>query len=62
MPNNRTRKHPYPFDKQAYQRRNAIERMFSRLKDFRRVATRYDKLAVTFDAAVRLAAIVIWWI
>ncbi|MBI5941230.1 MAG: transposase, partial [Caulobacterales bacterium] len=40
----------------------AIERMFSRLKDFRRVATRYDKLADTFTATVLLAAIVIWWI
>jgi transposase len=36
--------------------------MFSRLKDFRRVATRYDKLAVTFDAAVLIAAMVIWWL
>jgi putative transposase len=51
VPNNPTRKHPYPFDRLAYRRRNLIERMFSRLKDFRRIATRYDKLAVTFDAA-----------
>jgi hypothetical protein len=36
--------------------------MFSRLKDFRRVATRYDKLAVTYDAAVLIAAMVIWWL
>lgn len=62
VPNNKTRKNPYPFDRQAYRRRNHIERMFSRLKDFRRVATRYDKLAVTYDAAVRIAAMVIWWL
>ena len=62
VPNNRTRKHPYPFDRKAYRRRNLIERMFSRLKDFRRVATRYDKLAVTYDAAVLIAAMVIWWL
>jgi transposase len=62
VPNNKTRKNPYPFDRQAYRRRNLIERMFSRLKDFRRVATRYDKLAVTYDAAVRIAAMVIWWL
>jgi transposase len=62
VPNNRTRKHPYPFDRQAYRRRNLVERMFSRLKDFRRIATRYDKLAVTFDAAVCLAATVTWWL
>jgi len=36
--------------------------MFCRLKDWRRIATRYDKLAINFDAAVALAAIVIWWL
>ena len=60
VPNNPTRKNPYPFDRAAYRRRNLIERMFSRLKDFRRIATRYDKLAVTFDAGVCIAAMVIW--
>jgi transposase len=40
--------------------RNLIERMFCRLKDWRRIATRYDKLATNFDAAVTLAAVVIW--
>jgi putative transposase len=39
-----------------------IERMFCRLKDWRRIATRYDKLANNFAAAVVLAAIVTWWI
>jgi len=38
-----------------------IERMFSRLKDFRRIATRYDKLAANYAAAVILAAVVIRW-
>jgi len=42
--------------------RNVIERCFCRLKDFRRVATRYDKLARNFLAAVHLAAIVAYWI
>jgi putative transposase len=36
--------------------------MFCRLKDWRRIATRYDKLATNFTAAVTLAAIVIWWL
>jgi putative transposase len=36
--------------------------MFARLKDFRRVATRYDKLAANFLASVLIAAIVIWWL
>lgn len=61
IPNNPTRKHRHPFDSLAYKQRNLIERMFCRLKDFRRIATRYDKLAVNFAAAVALAAIVIWW-
>jgi len=62
IPNNPTRKRPHPFDTHAYKRRNLVERMFCRLKDFRRVATRYDKLAATYNAAICLAAIVIWWI
>ena len=45
-----------------YRDRNAIERMFGRIKDFRRIATRYDRLAVNFLEAVCLAAIVSYWI
>ena len=45
-----------------YRDRNAIERMFGRLKDFRRIATRYDRLANNFLAAVCLAATVSYWI
>lgn len=45
-----------------YRDRNAIERMFCRLKDFRRVATRYDRLAVDFLAAVCIAATVSYWL
>ena len=59
--NNPTRKHPQPFDPEAYKRRNLIERMFCRLKDWRRIATRYDKLAVNFASACYLAAVVTWW-
>lgn len=62
IPNNPTRRRLHPFDAHAYRRRNVIERTFSRLKDFRRVATRYDKLATTYAATVYLAAIVIWWL
>jgi transposase len=42
--------------------RNAIERMFCRLKDFRRVATRYDRSAANFLAAVCIAATVSYWL
>ena len=61
IPNNPTRKQKHPFDAQAYKLRNLIERMFCRLKDWRRVATRYDKLAANYAAAVYIAAIIIWW-
>ncbi|TAW80909.1 hypothetical protein ELI13_38430, partial [Rhizobium ruizarguesonis] len=44
IPNNPTRKRMQPFDPIAYKRRNIIERTFCRLKDWRRIATRYDKL------------------
>jgi transposase len=58
---NPTRKRFHPFDKAAYKGRNIIERAFSHLKDWRRVATRYDKLARNFCATVVLASIVRWW-
>jgi transposase len=61
IPNNPTRKRRQPFDPAAYKRRNIIERTFCRLKDWRRVATRYDKLAINFASACYLAAIVTWW-
>ena len=59
---NQVRKRPAPYDRDAFRSRNAIERTFSRLKDWRRVATRYDKLRVNYAATVHLAAIVMFWI
>ena len=50
------------FSPVLYRNRNAIERMFGRLKDFRRIATRYDRLADNFLAAVYLAATVSYWL
>ena len=61
IPNNPTRKRFHPFDRTAYRQRNLVERMFCRLKDWRRVATRYDKLAKSFQSAFIIAAIIIWW-
>ena len=49
-------------DKQAYKGRNVIERCYCRLKDYRRVATRYDKLGRNFFSGVCLAAAVAYWI
>jgi len=48
------------FDKIQYKRRNVVERLIGRIKECRRVATRYDKLAETFRAFVLLAFIRIW--
>ena len=62
IPNNPTRKRFQPFDPQIYKRRNLIERAFCRLKDWRRIATRYDKLERNFLSAVALAAVINWWI
>jgi len=62
IPNKSNRVALHRFSKQAYKGRNVIERCFCRLKDFRRIATRYDKLARNFLAAVQLAALVAYWI
>lgn len=61
IPSTRSRKAPIPYDANTYRQRNLIERAFCRLKDWRRIATRYDKLANNFASAVAIAAIVIWW-
>ena len=61
IPPNPTRKHPQAYDGEAYKQRNLIERMFCRLKDFRRIATRYDKRADIFLAGILLAAAITWW-
>jgi transposase len=50
------------FSPRLYRNRNAIERMFGRLKDFRRIATRYDRLVHNFLAAVCLAATLCYWL
>jgi transposase len=47
-------------DKETYRQRNLIERLINRLKQFRRVATRYEKRAVNYRAMLTIAAIVLW--
>lgn len=54
IPSTTSRKLPIPYDVQAYKQRNLVERMWCRLKNFRRVATRYDKLARTISPASSL--------
>ncbi|MGC2222181.1 MAG: transposase, partial [Methylocella sp.] len=53
---------PYPLDSTAYKRRNLIERMFCKLKNWRRIATRYDRYAQNYLSGLALAAIMIAWI
>jgi transposase len=48
------------FDRAAYRTRNRVERLLNRLKQFRRVATRYEKRAVNYLAMLTLAAILLW--
>ncbi len=62
IPNKANRKQLYAFNQKRYRGRNVIERMFGRLKDFRRIATRCDKNANNFMAALCLAALVCYWI
>ena len=59
---NPTRAKIPPFDTDSYKGRNVIKRAFSHVKDWRRVATRYDKLVRNFRATVTLALLFRWWI
>ncbi|WP_435851836.1 IS5 family transposase [Streptomyces umbrinus] len=51
---------PPVFDRDIYRRRNVVERCFNRLKGFRGIATRYDKTATSYEAAVNLASFLLW--
>src|SRR5579872_392491 len=60
IPTKRNERPQRTFDRELYRERNQVERCINRLKQFRRVATRYEKLAVNFLAMVTIAAILIW--
>ena len=62
IPGRSNRKKRIRHDKQAYKDRNVIERCYCRLKDFRRIATRYDKLARNYFSALCLVAAVAFWL
>jgi transposase len=62
IPSTTTRRRPYPLDQKIYRRRNVIERMFCKLKNWRRIATRYDRHAQNYLSGLALAAIVCQWI
>lgn len=61
IPSTTSRAEPIPHDPKIYRSRNRIERMWGRIKDFRRIATRYDKLARNYLSAALIAAAVIYW-
>ena len=62
IPPKRHRKIQLECDFKIYRQRNVIERMFCRFKDWRRVATRFDRNIKTFMATIAIAATVIWWL
>jgi len=61
IPSTASRRAPIPYDRDAYRARNLVERLWCRLKDWRRIATRYDKLARNFLSGALIAAMVIYW-
>ncbi len=62
IPSKASRKVPIPHDAMLYRRRHKIENMFGRLKDWRRIHTRYDRCADTFMSAICIAATLIFWL
>lgn len=62
IPGGKSRKKAVKYDRRRYKRRNRIEIMFGRLKDCRRVATRYDRCPDTFLSAIALAATILLWL
>ena len=60
IPSRRNRKQPASFDRETYKQRNLIERMFNKLRNWRRVATRYDKSATSFLAFIAIASVKQW--
>ena len=62
IPPTRNRKAPLAYDKTLYRQRHRIENAFGRLKDWRRVATRYDRCAHAFFSAICIAATITFWL
>ena len=60
IPDRSTAKTPHAFSRVLYRLRNRVERFFNKLKQFRRIATRYEKLAANYLAMIKIATIRIW--
>ncbi len=62
IPPRKNRKVQHHYDKELYRQRHKIENVFGRIKDWRRVATRYDRCAHTFMSAISIAATCCYWL
>ena len=62
IPSRKNRKVAHPYDTTLYRERHHVENMFAKLKDWRRIATRYDRCADIFFGAIIIAATVIFWL
>ena len=62
IPSRKTRKLAIPHDTALYRQRHRIENMFGRLKDWRRIATRYDRCAEFFLSACAFTAVILFWL
>lgn len=62
IPSSKSRKVPYPYDRDLYRQRHKVENLFAKLKDWRRIATRYDRCAHTFFSAICIAATVAFYL
>jgi transposase len=60
IPRKSNEKHRGRFDKEAYRKRNRVERLINRLKQYRRIATRYEKRAANYKAFLLIAATLLW--
>jgi transposase len=60
IPTKSSHRKPIPHDREKYRWRNLVERLFSKLKNWRRVATRYDKTAESYLGFVALASVTLW--
>ena len=60
IPSRRNRLQPRPLDRHLYKARNLVERFFQKLKQFRRIATRYERLARNYQSMLSLVSAVIW--
>lgn len=61
IPSTRSRKQPIPYSRESYRARHRVENLWCRLKDWRRIATRYDKLARNFLSGALIAATLTYW-